>query len=127
MDKLVVDSSAWIEYFKGEVKGTAVKKHIDSHELFTSGFCVGEIVVTFLRNNLPLDVALSFLKIRSNIVPVDFSIAENAGKLYHELRKKNGKISLSDTISLAIAKKLNAKILTFDNDFQGMKEAIVLI
>ena len=29
-------------------------------------------------------------------------------------------------ISLAIAKKLSAKILTFDNDFRGVAEAIVL-
>ncbi len=126
MDKLIIDSSAWIEYFKGGTKGNIVKKYVDAHTIFTSGLCIGEITATFLRNNMPLDVALSFLKIKGAIVPIDFSIAESAGKLYYELRKKNGKISLSDAVSLAIAKKMNAKVLTFDNDFQGLPEAIVL-
>ncbi|MBI5003183.1 PIN domain-containing protein [Candidatus Woesearchaeota archaeon] len=126
MDKLVVDSSAWIEYFKGGTKGNTVKKYVDTHILFTSGFCIGEITATFLRYDMPLDVALSFLKVKGTVVLIDFSIAENAGRLYHELRKKNGKISLSDAVTLAIAKKIGAKILTFDNDFRGIPEAIVL-
>ncbi len=126
MDRLIVDSSAWIEYFKGGEKGLAVKKYIDGHELLTSSLSISEIIASFLRNNLPLDAALAFLKVKSSIISIDFSIAENAGKLYHDLRKKNGKISLSDTICLEIAKKHNAKIITFDNDFREIPEAIVL-
>ncbi|MBI2576163.1 PIN domain-containing protein [Candidatus Woesearchaeota archaeon] len=60
------------------------------------------------------------------MIPVDFSIGEEAGKLYWPLREKRQKFSLSDTISLAAAKRLIGKVLTFDTDFAGLTDAVVL-
>lgn len=126
MTKYVIDSSAWIEYFKGTPEGQNVKKYFEANELFTTSLCVAEITAKFLREGLPVEAALLAIRSQSTIISLDFPIGSEAGKLYFELRKKKPKIALSDAFSLIVAKNINAKVLTFDNDFRGSPEAIVL-
>ncbi|MFA6888106.1 MAG: PIN domain-containing protein [Candidatus Woesearchaeota archaeon] len=126
MDKLVVDSSAWIEYFKNVERGILIKKYLDTHEIATTALCVAEITAKFLREDLPVEAALDLIRARGTIISVDYALGEQAGKMYVELRKKKPKISLSDTITICTAKNNNAKVLAYDNDFTVIPEAIVL-
>lgn len=126
MNKLVVDASAWIEYLSGTEKGEKVKKYFEENELYTAAVSVSEIIAKMLREGFSADIAILAIPARSQIVPIDFGIASDAGKTYYILRKKRDKISLSDAICLCTAKKISGKVLTFDNDFRGIAEAIVL-
>ncbi|MEK6868417.1 MAG: PIN domain-containing protein [Nanoarchaeota archaeon] len=126
MDKLIVDSSAWIEYLDGSPEGEKVRKYFKEKQLFTPANCVGEIIARAIRTGISVELVKTVLNAQSTIISIDFEIGYQGGILYTELRKQKPKISLSDALTLAIAKKLNAKILTFDNDFQGLAEAIVL-
>ncbi len=126
MDKLVVDSSAWIEYLDGSPEGEKVRKYFKERQLFTPTNCVAEIIARAIRSGISIELVKTVLNAQSTIVSIDFEIGCHGGILYTELRKQKPKISLSDAITLAVTKKLEAKILTFDNDFGGISEAIVL-
>lgn len=126
MNKFVVDASAWLEYFDGSPKGEKIKKYFEDAELYTSALCVAEVVARVLRRGASADVARTVINARSVVISVDFDLGAHGGILYATLRKTRAKISLSDAITLAIAKKLSAKILTFDNDFRGIPEAVII-
>lgn len=126
MDKIVVDASAWVEYLAGSQKGEKVKKYFEDNELYTPAVSVSEVIAKLLREGFSEELAIFAIPARSQIVSTDFGIASDAGKIYHSLRKKRDKISLSDAICLSTAKKISGKVLTFDTDFRGLPEAIVL-
>lgn len=126
MDKLIIDASAWVEYLTGSQKGEKVRKYFEEYELYTSTVSVSEVIAKMLREGFSEEIAILAIPARSQIVPIDFGIASDAGKAYYILRKKKDKISLSDTICLSTARKISGKVLTFDNDFRGIAEAIVL-
>ena len=48
-----------------------------------------------------------------------------AGQIHFEEKKKNKDFGMLDAFVVAAAKKLNAKILTGDNDFKHFKEAVI--
>ncbi|MBI5391180.1 PIN domain-containing protein [Candidatus Woesearchaeota archaeon] len=126
MSKLVVDASAWLEYLDGSSDGQCVKDLITDAELFTSSICLAEVIARMIRRGLSSDVANESLTNLSTIIPIDAQLAREGGKLYAELRKTKPKIALSDAITLAVARKKAAKILTFDTDFQSIPEANLL-
>ena len=47
-------------------------------------------------------------------------------EIHHKERKKKSAFRRVDSIILSTANEINAKILTKDNDFSGLKETILL-
>ncbi len=126
MVKIVVDSSMWIEYFKGSPKGEILRQHIEHDELFITSVCVAEVTAIVLREGFSLDTTIVILQSLAKTIAVNFSQAHDAGVLYADLRKKKQKISLSDVITISVAKSIDAKILTCDHDFQGLANVILV-
>ena len=126
MSRVIVDSSAWIEYLSGSQKGKSTQSYIDSNELYTTSLCVAEIAAKAKRENYPLETALQALQSLSKIITIDFEMAKEAGALYVDLRRNKPKISLSDAITVVAAHKKDAKILTFDRDFEKLPQTILL-
>jgi predicted nucleic acid-binding protein len=54
--------------------------------------------------------------------PIDLSIAEQYAKTYHELQKAGRALSQVDIMLGAIARELNAILLTTDQDFQALAD-----
>ena len=54
--------------------------------------------------------------------PVDMAIAERYAKVYHELRNIGRPVSQVDMMLAAIARHLNATLLTTDQDFQVLPD-----
>ncbi|MBI3033541.1 type II toxin-antitoxin system VapC family toxin [Candidatus Woesearchaeota archaeon] len=112
---VLVDSWAWIEYFKGSPNGEKAKKFIDSdEEIIVSSINIAEIY-NFLLNALPdeADNKIDFVIHSSFVVPLSAQTALLAGKNKH-LKK----LGMADAIVLATARLHNAKILTGDADFR---------
>lgn len=126
MNKFVIDSSAWIEYLKGSDSGNKLNSYFKESEIFTTSLCVAEIIAKVLREGFSADIALKAILSISLVTNVDLEVGDKGGRVYYELRKNKPKIALSDAITLASARKLGAKIITFDHDFEGLKEAIIL-
>jgi tRNA(fMet)-specific endonuclease VapC len=56
------------------------------------------------------------------IWPIDLAIAERYAEVYHELRKAGRALSQVDILLAAIARHLNAVLLTTDQDFQALPD-----
>lgn len=126
MDKLVVDASAWLEYLDGSTKGEGIRKRFEKAQLYTPAICLAEIIARMIRRGFSPEIAKIAVPARSTVVAIDGNIGITGGTLYAELRKERPKIALSDALTLAIARKLGAKVLTCDNDFRGIPEAVVV-
>lgn len=69
---------------------------------------------------------LDFIRSASQIIEFDFDQAAAAGELDVEMKKKVKGWGLADSIILLLAKTANAKIVTGDEHFRTVDEAILI-
>ena len=120
---VLVDSWAWIEYFKGSESGKKPKEIIESNEqLLIATINLSEIY-RFLLDNKPHDAdkLIKFVIGSSFAIPLEVSTALKAAKI-----KKIFKIGLADAIVVATAEENNATILTGDPDFKNLKNVLYI-
>ena len=116
---VLVDSWAWIEYFKGTKPGKAVELHFARDEkLVTSAINIAEVFGFLSRNQGPelADEGLRFMMEAAFIIPIDADIAVSAA-----LAKNEKKFGLADAIVFATAQSHKATILTGDSDFRSVE------
>lgn len=123
--KYVVDSYAWIEYFKESEIGIRLGGFIDSeeNEIFSSMITIVEVCSVFKRENREPQLAYNSILNLSKIYGVTTEFAKEAGILHAETRKNVKDFGMADAIILLTACKLGAKILTNDPHFKSFKEA----
>lgn len=128
MTKVVVDAYAWIEYFNASEKGLKVKQIIEneSNEVFISSATFAEVISKFLRTNKDINIAIQGINTLAALIEVSQEISILAGEIHFTEKKKNEDFGMLDSFVVATAKKLNAKILTGDNDFKNFKETIFI-
>ncbi len=135
MERLVLDTYAWIEYFTGSSKGLRVKELLlEAEAAYTPSIVLAELARKYLREGVDEDVVrdrLHRVARLSEVVPIDVSVSLEAGKAYMELREHArklglGKPSLNDAIVLATARIKGARVVTGDEHFKGLPETIWL-
>lgn len=126
-NELVVDASAWIEYFRGSHIGAEVRGLLASARLvLTSAVTLAEVCSKFAREGLDPSQALVAISRLSKVVDVGAQDAFEAGVLHAQVRQKSPKFSLGDAFILQLARSRRGKVVTADRDFESMPEAIVL-
>lgn len=121
---VLVDSCAWIEYFKGSKSGEKIRKYIDSDvEILSSVINLAEIYRYMLAYNPEkyAKEALDFILKRSFYIPVSLKISIEAAKIRHE--KKFG---LGDALIYSTALLTNSKVLTVDKHFKDESNVIFI-
>ena len=120
---VLVDSWAWIEYFKGSEAGKKAKQIIESgQQILVSTINIGEVYLFLLRHDQKqADHFIQFMLQTSFIIPLETTTALNAATLKNKL-----KMGMADAIVLASAEDHKADILTGDDDFKNMKNVIYL-
>ena len=69
---------------------------------------------------------VEFIRASSQILDLSFEMAVAAGELDVEMKKKVRGWGLVDSIILTIARSANAKVVTGDEHFRGLMEAIFI-
>ena len=118
----LLDSFAWIEYFRGTEKGRKVKKVLENFNCFTPTVVIAEISDKYSREGYSFwDKDLQFILENSVLLDLDLHIASDAGKMKQLVRKKyKNKFGLADAIILVSARKINAKVVTGDKHFKPL-------
>ena len=126
MTKYIIDSYAWIEYLDGTDKGEKVKAVLsnEKNECYIIGLVFAEVVSKAKRRGGNWSIAAKAIKTMSQLLPMDFELSENAALIHAEKKQTMKDFSLTDAFVLAASKHLNAKILTGDEHFRKVKEAI---
>jgi predicted nucleic acid-binding protein len=124
----VIDSYAWIEYFRGTNAGEKAKKFIEKGSAATSAMTLAELREKYLRENWSsFDTDISFVTTKTSLILVDREISIAAGRINYENKKKIKNWGMADSIILATARKLSAKDLTGDPHFKNIKDAVMIV
>jgi predicted nucleic acid-binding protein len=120
----LIDSWAWIEYFKGCENGDRVRPYLeDNRELIVSSINISEVYRWFLRFYGENDAEETRVAIKGRclIIDVDETIAVEAAKIKHQFGW-----GLGDSIVYATAKQLGAEVVTGDSDFKE-KDGVIFL
>ena len=124
MTRLVVDSWAWVEYLDGSELGRRVEERMSANdELWTSIVSLTELVSKYRRRRISEERAIEAVHSLSRLGIPNGDDAIEAGRFHAEVRPRSPNFSLADSYVLQLARKLDAKVLTGDPDFRGVKEA----
>jgi len=118
---VLIDTSVWIEYFKGNPKTRDINKLIDENCI-----CINHIILAELRPILrtrqqyELDDLISYLP----IIPMNINWDEIIQMQCSNIRNGINNVGLPDLIILQNAMQNKIMIWTFDKHFQLMNKII---
>ena len=122
----VIDSFAWIEYFVGSKAGELAKQYIESGESITPTVVIAELSEKYARLKQDFAPKLRFIVLKSRTVALDEDTATLAGTINVERKIKVNRWGLADSIILATARLQKAHVVTGDQHFSDLKEAIMI-
>ena len=126
---MLIDTSAWIEYFMGTREGEKVRDVVESDRvLYTSPVIISEVLSKSIRTD-GLEKGkerAEFIAERCVVVPIDEEIGLLAGKIHGEMKTKDKSFGMIDAIILATARHKKIKVLTKGRHFEGLEEAVML-
>ena len=123
----VIDSYAWVEYFRGTTRGAKARDYIESRSAATSAITIAEMQEKYLREKWNFAEDLSFIMTRTTLIPVDRTIALTAGQINYSRKRIQKDWGMADSIVLATARDLSAGVLTGDPHFKDLPEAILIL
>jgi predicted nucleic acid-binding protein len=128
--RYVIDSFAWLEYFMGSPRGEAAKEVIDNRtdEKFTPAICMAEVYAKSLKSEgeAMAETRRNFMRDRSAVAPLDEERAVEAAKIDVARKKEVNRWGLADSIVLATARELSARVVTGDSHFEGLKDVVMI-
>jgi len=125
-DRVLIDTSVWIEYFKGTDSDLtqAVEALINSGSVCTAGIILAELLQG-ARSEREMrvieDIKESFTLIASDR---EGEAWLEAGRLSRELRKAGTTVHLADCLIAVLARENRCRIATRDVHFQAIKEKV---
>lgn len=120
--RYIIDTYAWIEYFRGSMIGHKIMNIIENGGNITPTIVLAEMKRKFVEwRRVDFDEKLNFIRSKSDILPLDEETAILAGELRATIGIEG--IGLVDCILLALAKIHEIKVLTGDEHFRGLEEA----
>lgn len=117
---MILDSSAWIEFFQGTKKGKKVEFFLKSKQSFTSIVTISEVINWALRNSLETNIFTEKIEKFSKIIPLNREIVVLAGKINFDNKKKIKDWGMLDSFIYSTALIYNLKVLTGDNHFKNL-------
>jgi|SRR3989344_2335467 len=125
---IILDTSAWIEFFQGTEKGKKVLVAMKKEQVFTSIISFAEITNWCYKNDLKenLNQYLRAIKDGSQVLPLHEQVMIVAGKLNYERKKAVDKWGMVDSLILATSLNYNLKVLTKDAYFNDVPGAEIL-
>jgi predicted nucleic acid-binding protein len=129
----IIDTYAWIEYFKASEMGKIAKEYIESEHAITPTIVISEITRKLSRDiklgNETTDgrtQGLEFIRATSRIAELDFETAVQAGQTNEDLKDQAKGWGLADSIILCVAKNLGGKVVTGDEHFRRLTDVVFI-
>jgi len=134
MTGYVMDTSAWIEVFRGSEKGKKITEYIfpeliEIASLITPSIVITEMKSIYIRSGEGDKFEYDLEKIR-NLSEIEDKIKEHcaiiAGKIHGENHSRRIQISYVDCILWTLAREWNMKVLSTDKHFKECPQAIYI-
>ncbi len=129
----VIDTYAWIEYFRASPLGEKAREYIEGEGSATPTVVVAEVSRKLQREILAGNETeegrlrrLDFIHSSSQILELPFDLAVVSGELDVEMKRMVKGWGIVDSILLSIARSFDAKVVTGDEHFRKLKEVIFI-
>ncbi len=122
MDRVLIDTSAWIEFFRKKEPYYGIILELTDND---KACCIGIILAELLqgsKSEKELDTIKEFLHV-FDFLPESIKLWEKAGELSYNLQRKGQSVGLSDCYIAVVAKSNNVKLLTLDRHFSVLEKA----
>lgn len=123
---ILIDTCCWIEYFLGSKTGKIVEKYLNENETATPSIVLIELSCKSAKENWDFEEYFNFIKSKSSIIGLNNKMILKCGEIYVKERKKKPSFGIVDAMILTAAIETKAKILTIDNHYKNLDEAIIL-
>lgn len=123
---MLLDTYAWVEFFRGTKKGAKVKEVLEQEFCYTCIISLAEITKWCLKNNLTVIKYIEAIQQASVIIPLSNAICALAGKICFETKKEIKDFGMMDALILATAQASGLKVLTGDKHFRDFSNTIML-
>lgn len=121
MDKVLVDTSAWIEFFrKKEPYYSIILRLTDNDTICCTGIILAELLQGS-KSEKELNTIKEFLYV-FDFLPETLELWEEAGELSYNLQRKGKTLGLSDCYIAIVAKAHILKLLTLDRHFSVLEK-----
>ncbi len=128
--KVLIDTYAWVEYFRGTEEGGIARRYIESdREVMTPTIALAELSDKYRRSGKTQvweSERRHMVEVLSAIVPLSPDSSDQAGAVKTEMRNVQPDFPLADGMILAIARERGAKVLTGDRHIRDLPDAINL-
>lgn len=121
---VLIDSWAWIEYWKGGRLAREAAAYIDGEEeAVVSTINLAEVHLWVARSygDATADDKVATMEKRCHVVPVERDVALEAARI-----KKKDKLGLADSLILATARHVGGSVVTGDSDMKGLRDVVLL-
>lgn len=130
---VVYDTYAWIEYFRGSLKGRIVKKLLEENG-YTPTIVLAELSRKYFREGFTADEVrkrLQFIQLKTIIVPISIELSIKAAEVYSKLKAyaRENKLrtpSLADALIYSTALNQKDKLITGDKLFKNLDSIIYI-
>ena len=119
---MLLDSWAWIEFFKGTPQGEKVKQLIQNRHIYTSCLNIAEVAHWCKKNNKSAEEYLAAIKSRAAVLLIEEKTCQDAGSTLVELRKKSPGIGMIDALIYAQAISAGIFVLSGDPHFRNLQD-----
>mgnify|MGYP001608295886 FL=1 len=121
----IIDSYAWVEYFKGSKQGELARDFIEGKNSATSSITIAELSEKYEREGKKFEEDFNFIISQTKIINLNSEIALLSGKLNFENKKKIKNWGMADAIILATAQINKSKVVTGDEHFRNFDSVMI--
>jgi predicted nucleic acid-binding protein len=121
---VLIDSWAWIEYWKGGRLAADAGAYIEGdEEAVASTINLAEVYLWVARSygEATAGEKVGTIEKRCHVIPVERDTAVEAAKI-----KKTEKLGLADSLILATARQVGGKVVTGDPDLKSLRDVVFL-
>ena len=122
MKKVLVDTSIWIEYFKGNKMVQTIIHDTSNFQCFIIGPVITELLLG-IKTPGEKERLITCMNVLPMLKITDY-VWIDAGNTGNLLRQKGITIPLPDLIIFSAANKNNCALFTFDKHFEIIKDAV---
>jgi predicted nucleic acid-binding protein len=124
---MLLDTSALVALFTNKRAADRIEKEAGNSEFYVSHIQLAELADWATRFGVPAAERLDAVEQIANVVPLTKEICLEAAVIKSAKRKEGvSNFGIVDGIILSTARSLGQSLLTFDADFEGEEDCVVL-